>query len=49
MIFVLFSLYLSNNFTNGGRRHFKLFKTCNVSWDTLYVSFPTFEQNDDPI
>ena len=32
---LLFSL-VSNNLTNYGRRHFKLFTDCYVSWDTLY-------------
>ena len=27
----------SNNLTNYGRRHFKLFTNCHVSWDTLYL------------
>ena len=26
----------SNNLSNYGRRHFKLFTNCHVSWDTLY-------------
>ena len=26
---------ISNNLTNNGRRHFKLFANCHVSWDTL--------------
>ena len=32
---VLFSL-VSNNLTNYGRRHFKIFSNCHDSWDTLY-------------
>ena len=32
--FLLFSL-VSNNLTDYGRRHFKLFTNCHVSWDTL--------------
>ena len=32
---MLFSL-VSNSLTNYGRRHFKLFTNCHVSWDTLY-------------
>ena len=35
---LLFSL-VSNNLTNYGRRHFKLFTNCYVSWDTLYYPF----------
>ena len=27
---------VSNNLSNYGRRHFKLFTNCHVSWDTLY-------------
>jgi len=34
---VLFSL-TTNNLTYYGRRHFKLFTNCHVSWDTLYVN-----------
>ena len=30
---------LSNNFSNYGRRHFKLFTNCHVSWNTLYISW----------
>ena len=26
----------SNNLTHYGRRHFKLFTNCHISWDTLY-------------
>ena len=37
-IFSLFSL-ISNNLTNYGRRHFKLFTNWHVSWDTLYMLF----------
>ena len=33
---LLFSL-VTNNLTYSGRRHFKLFTNCHVSWDTLYV------------
>jgi len=36
--FLLISL-LSNNLTNCGRRHFKLFTNYNVSWDTSFFSF----------
>ena len=37
------SFYLvSNNLTDYGRRHFKLFTNCHVSWDTLYI-----KQSDD--
>ena len=32
---LLFSL-VSNNLANYGRRHFKIFSNCHVSWDTLY-------------
>ena len=34
---LLFSL-VSNNLKNYGRRHFKLFTYCHVSWDTLYLN-----------
>ena len=34
--FSLFS-FVSQNLTNYGRRHLKLFTNCHVSWDTLYV------------
>ena len=27
---------VSNNLSNYGSRHFKLFTNCQVSWDTLY-------------
>ena len=27
---------VSNNLSNFGIRHFKLFTNCHVSWDTLY-------------
>ena len=30
-------LFVSNNLKNYGRRHFKIFTNCHVSWDTLYV------------
>ena len=33
---LLFSL-VTNNLTYHGRRHFKLFTNCHVSWDTLYL------------
>ena len=35
IFFIIFLLL--NNSTNYGRRHFKLFTNCHVSWDTLYV------------
>ena len=28
---------VSNNLSNYGRRHFELFTSCHVSWDTLYL------------
>ena len=28
---------VSNNLENYGRRHFKIFTNCHVSWDTLYI------------
>ena len=28
---------VSNNLTNYGRRHFKIFSNCHVSWDTLNI------------
>ena len=28
---------VSNNLSNYGRRHFKLFTNCLVLWDTLYM------------
>ena len=28
---------VSNNLKNYGRRHFKIFSYCHVSWDTLYL------------
>jgi len=34
---ILLSFLVSNNLTNHGRRHFKLFTKCHVSWDTLYI------------
>ena len=30
---------VSNNYTNNGRRHFKLFTNCHVSWDTLNIQY----------
>jgi len=30
---------VSNDFTNYGTRHFKLFTNCHVSWYTLYVQY----------
>ena len=30
--------FLSNNLTNYGRWHSKLFTNCHVSWDTLYYT-----------
>ena len=30
---------VSNKLTNYGRRHFKQFTNCHVSWDTLYIEF----------
>ena len=39
---------VSNNLSNYKRRHFKLFTTCHVSWDTLYLNFNTivFKKNE---
>ena len=37
-----FSL-ISNNLTNYGRRHFKLFTNCHVLWDTLYLQYSTIK------
>ena len=34
LFIILFVIKL--NLTNNGRRHFKLFTNCHVSWDTLY-------------
>ena len=28
---------VSNSLSNHGKRHFKLFNNCYVSWDTLYM------------
>ena len=36
--FLLFSL-VSNNLTNYGRRHFKLFTNCHVSWEQKIFSY----------
>ena len=36
LYFLLFS-FVSQNLTNYGRRHLKLFTNCHVSWDTLYI------------
>ena len=38
MRYFRFSL-VSNDFTNYGRRHFKLFPNCHVSWDVLWVRY----------
>ena len=35
LIFLFFFL-VSIKLTTNGRRHFKLFSNCHVSWDTLY-------------
>ena len=35
-MFIIFS-WGSNNLTNYGKRHFKLFTNCHVSWDILYL------------
>ena len=36
---------MSNSLTNYGRRHFKLFTNCHVSWDTLYENIFGFDVN----
>ena len=35
---MLFVSSVSNSLSNYGRRHFKLFTNCHVSWDTLYLT-----------
>jgi len=34
---------VSNNLTNHGRRHSKLFTNCHGPWDTLYVKIRIFQ------
>ena len=34
---------VSDNLTSYGRRHFKLFTNCHVSWDTLYIKKNIYE------
>ena len=36
---VIYVSLVSNNLSNYGRRHFKLFTNCLVLWDTLYVPY----------
>jgi len=35
--YLLLLFLVSNNLTNYGRRHLKLFTDCHVFWDTLYI------------
>ena len=36
-IYLYYYCLASNHLANHGRRHFKLFANCHVSWDTLYL------------
>ena len=37
---MLLVFIVSNNLSNYGSGHFKLFSNCHVSWDTLYLLTP---------